>query len=270
MNQIKEIDSGKLMEAAEVILRARYVVALTGAGMSVESNIPPFRGPGGLWTKHGEPAMNGYQRFLADPKKAWEERLNPKGPRVELSKALENAAPNPGHIALVDLEKMGLLKALITQNVDNLHKAAGSKNVLEIHGNYTLLRCIDCNTRYKRDEISLETLPPKCPQCAGIIKSDGVAFGEPIPPDVLQGCQAETSRCDCMLVIGTSATVYPAAAFPQQVMRQGHPLIEINLYESELTPICQISLQGPSGEVLPNLVEIIKIKREKRDAFKIK
>ncbi|MBW2062421.1 MAG: NAD-dependent deacylase [Deltaproteobacteria bacterium] len=260
MDQTKELDREKLVEAQETILQAGYVVALTGAGMSVESGIPPFRGPGGLWTKHGEPPMDGFQRFLADPKKSWEERLNPTGPMVELRKALEKSAPNPGHIALADLEKMDILKALITQNVDNLHKAAGSSNVLEIHGNYTLLRCLDCNTRYKREEISLEALPPKCPKCGGIIKSDGVAFGEPIPPDVLQRCQEESSRCDCMLVIGTSATVYPAAAFPQQIMRQGHPVIEVNLYESELTPFCKISLHGPSGEIMPKLVEIIKQK----------
>ena len=264
MDQTKDIDREKYIEAAEIILKAKYVTAMTGAGMSVESGIPPFRGPGGLWTKHGEPPMDGYKRFLADPKKSWEERLNPSGPMVELRKGLQNAKPNPGHTALVDLEKIGVLKAIITQNVDNLHKTAGSSNVLEIHGNVTLLRCIECNSRYKQEEISLEMLPPECPKCSGIIKSDGVAFGEPIPPDVLQGCQEESSRCDCMLVIGTSATVYPAAAFPQQILRQGHPLIEINLYESDITPSCLISLQGPSGEVMPKLVDAI---RERKGDF---
>jgi len=262
MNEKKEVDREKLVETADIVLQAKYVMALTGAGMSVESGIPPFRGPGGLWTKYGEPPMDGYQRFLADPKKAWEERLNPTGPMKELRETLGKADPNPGHTALADLEKMDILKGLITQNVDNLHTAAGSSNVMEIHGNITLLRCINCTSRYQREEISLDTLPPKCPKCSGIVKSDGVAFGEPIPPDVLQRCQEESSKCDCMFVIGTSATVYPAAAFPQQIMRQGDPVIEINLYESELTPLCRISLQGPSGEILPKLVEIIKEKRK--------
>lgn len=263
MNQGTEIDRDKLEETALTILGANYVTALTGAGMSVESGIPPFRGPGGLWTKHGEPPMDGYQRFLADPKKWWEERLNPQGPMTEMRAAFEKAVPNLGHTALAELEKMGILKAVITQNVDNLHIAAGSVNVLEIHGNITLLRCIDCNLRYKRDEIeiNIEDLPPRCPQCSGIIKTDGVAFGEPIPPDVLQRCQAESAKSDCMLVIGTSATVYPAAAFPQDIMRKSHPVIEINLYESELTPLCRISLRGPSGEILPELIETIKKKR---------
>ena len=261
MDQINGIDGERLIETAEVILGSQYVAALTGAGMSVESGIPPFRGPGGLWTKHGEPPMDGYQRFLADPKKHWEERLNPKGPMVEFRKALDDATPNPGHTALAELEEMGILKALITQNVDNLHKAAGSSRVLEIHGNYTLLRCINCNSRYEREDISLDNLPPKCPKCSGIVKGDGVAFGEPIPPDVLEGCQEVSSKCDCMLVIGTSATVYPAAAFPQQVQRQGNPVIEINLYESDLTPFCRISLQGPSGEIMPKLVDAVKKRR---------
>ncbi|MBW1710514.1 MAG: hypothetical protein JRG97_12885 [Deltaproteobacteria bacterium] len=255
-----EKEDKSLIEAAEIISQAGYVVALTGAGMSVESKIPPFRGPGGIWTKYGEPPMDGYQRFMADPKKAWEETLNPKGPMVELRSALEAAVPNPGHVALAELEKEGTLKALITQNIDNLHYAAGSANVLEIHGNATLVRCLNCNSRHKREEVSFEELPPKCPQCAGILKSDTVFFGEPIPTDVLQGCQEESSKCDCMLVIGTSAMVYPAAAFPQHILRQGYPVIEINLYESELTPRCLISLRGRSGEILPKLVEIIKEK----------
>ncbi len=257
MNDINETMKKQLAEAAETISKASYVLALTGAGMSVESGIPPFRGPGGIWTKYGEPPMDGYQRFMADPKKAWEETLNPKGPMVELRAALEKAAPNPGHIALANLEKKGIIKALITQNIDNLHYAAGSTNVLEIHGNVTLVRCLNCNSRFKREEVSFEELPPKCPECRGILKSDTVFFGEPIPMDVLQRCQEESSKCDCMLVVGTSATVYPAAAFPQQILRQGNPVIEVNLYESELTRQCHISLRGPSGEILPKLVELL-------------
>src|SRR6185369_9537264 len=113
--------------AARCLLDARYVIALTGAGLSVESGIPPFRGPGGLWTKHGEPPMNGFQRFLADPRRAWEDRLNPTGPMRELWNALSAARPNAGHHAFVELEDLGVLRAVITQNVDNLHRLAGSR-----------------------------------------------------------------------------------------------------------------------------------------------
>lgn len=240
--------------AAELVAHARYVVALTGAGMSVESGIPPFRGPGGLWTKHGEPPMNGYRRFLANPAQAWRDRLSPSGPMRELWETLTAAQPNPGHHALAALEEAGILRCLITQNVDNLHRVAGSRSVAEIHGNYTLIRCTDCVARFAWEEISLEELPPRCPHCNGILKSDTVSFGEPIPTDVLQRCFDESEKCDCMLVAGTSATVYPAAQFPFDVRERGGGLIEINLYESELTPYCAISLRGPSASVLPELV----------------
>ena len=116
-----------IRRAARLLLAADYVTALTGAGISVESGIPPFRGPGGLWTRYGEPPMNGYQRFLEDPRRAWEERLSPTGPSQILKETVAAAAPNPGHYAFVALEEMGLLQCLITQNVDNLHRRAGSR-----------------------------------------------------------------------------------------------------------------------------------------------
>jgi len=224
MAEFSEQLNREIDDAAELILSAKYLVGLTGAGVSVESGIPPFRGPGGLWTKHGEPPMDGYQRFLAE------------------------------------LEKLGILKCLITQNVDNLHRAAGSVNLAEIHGNFMLDRCISCGSRFRRGEISLEVLPPRCPKCGGLVKGDGVAFGEPIPLDVLALCQSETDKSDCMLVAGTSAMVYPAAAFPQEVWRRGGSLIEVNLYESELTRICWISLRGQTGTILPELLSGIKVK----------
>jgi NAD-dependent deacetylase len=251
-------DEAEIAHATDALLRARYVIALTGAGLSVESGIPPFRGPGGLWTKYGEPPMNGYQRFLADPKKAWEDRLAPRGPMRELWDALAAARPNPGHVALADLEALGVLKALITQNVDDLHRQAGSKRLLEIHGNATLIRCIECVARFRRDEIPLGDLPPHCPRCRGLLKSDTVSFGEPIPPDVLMRCQHESERADCVIVAGTSATVYPAAQFPIAVHERGGTLIEVNPEPSEITPVCRISLRTESGVALPQLVERVR------------
>jgi len=243
--------------AAEHIRRSTYVLALTGAGMSVESGIPPFRGPGGLWTKYGEPPMNGFERFLADPARAWRDRIDPQGPMRELWKTLEAARPNPGHTALAELEHMGILRCLITQNIDGLHLAAGSREVAEIHGNAHLVRCLGCGRRCERAAITLDQLPPLCPQCSGILKSDTVSFGEPIPAAVLERCIDESERCDCMIVVGTSATVYPAAQFPLDVRDRGGVLIEVNAYESELTPACTISLCGPSGEILPQLVAAV-------------
>ncbi len=249
-------------QAAWFLINARYVMAMTGAGISVESGIPPFRGPGGLWTKYGEPPMNGYQRFLENPQAAWEERINPTGPSAILRQTVAEATPNPGHDALVTLEKMDILRFLITQNIDNLHRRAGSRSLAEIHGNSTLTRCIQCTSRYPLEEMSLDILPPSCPKCNGMVKIDTVAFGEPIPPDVLAQCQQTTNRCDCMLVIGTSATVFPAAAFPMQVRESGGILIEVNPYESEITPLCAVSLRGPSGELLPQLVAAVLALRD--------
>jgi NAD-dependent deacetylase len=245
--------------AAEVILRAHYPIALTGAGMSVESGIPPFRGPGGLWTKYGEPPMNGFQRFMENPKKAWEERLSRRND--ELFKPLQVAKPNPGHHAFAELEAMGVLKFVITQNVDDLHRQAGQKALAEIHGNWKLLRCLDCVARFGVEEISLEVLPPKCPKCAGMVKNDTVSFGEPIPMDVLMRCQDHSARADLVIVAGTSASVYPAAGFALEVKERGGVLVEVNLYESEITRACDISLRGGAANVLPRLAKAISERR---------
>lgn len=198
--------------------------------------------------------MNGYERFLADPAQAWRDRLSPSGPMRELWDTLRAAQPNPGHQALAQLEAAGVLRCLITQNVDNLHRLAGNQLIAEIHGNYTLIRCIQCTSRFERDEIPLAVLPPRCPRCDGILKSDTVSFGEPIPADVLARCFEETEKCDCMLVAGTSATVYPAAQFPVDVRQRGGALIEVNPYETELSPFTSLSLRGPAAAVLPALV----------------
>lgn len=242
-------------QAARAMLGARYAIALTGAGMSVESGIPPFRGPGGLWTKYGEPPMNGYEIFLQDPKKGWEDRIRRQDD--ELWRPLKVARPNPGHVAMAELEALEIVRFLITQNVDDLHRQAGHKNLAEIHGNWKLIRCIDCNARYQAERISLETLPPTCPECEGLLKGDTVAFGEPIPRDVLADCMEHAGRADLVLVAGTSATVYPAAGFAIEVKQRGGIMIEANLYESEITSICDFSLRGPTGEVLPRLTAAV-------------
>ena len=252
----------EIRDTAEMLIEARYPIALTGAGMSVESGIPPFRGPGGLWTKYGEPPMNGFQRFMADPKKAWEERLSKRND--ELFKPLTVAKPNAGHIALAELERLGVLRFMITQNIDDLHRQAGQKALAEIHGNWTLIRCLDCNTRFHGDAISLEKLPPECPRCEGLLKSDTVSFGEPIPGDVLNMCAEHSALADLVIVAGTSATVYPAAGFALEVKQRGGTLIEVNLYESEITRICDVSLRGASADVLSRLVSAVgEIRREK-------
>ena len=247
-------------KAARLIVESTYVVTLIGAGLSVESGIPPFRGPGGLWTRVGEPDMRGFQRFLQDPKEWWEQqsRQQQDKDRSQFREAIDKAEPNPGHLALAELEGMGVLKYIITQNIDNLHQMAGSRNVAEIHGNRTKVRCLECNLRLPREEFSVEELPPHCPECGGIVKSDTVMFGEPIPSDVLEICFEQTNLCDCMLAIGTSATVYPAASFPTAAKARGAYLIEVNLYETPLSDECDVVLRGPSGEILPKVLERVR------------
>ncbi len=260
--QAEQASSAQIARAAEMVLAARYPIALTGAGMSVESGIPPFRGPGGLWTKYGEPPMNGYQIFLADPKKGWEDRLRRKDD--ELFAPLKVAKPNPGHYAFAELEQMGVLRFLITQNVDDLHRQAGHKALAEIHGNWKLIRCLECGARFGAGEISLEVLPPPCPKCKGLLKSDTVSFGEPIPPDVLRQCADHAALADLVILGGTSATVYPAAGFAIEVKERGGRLIEVNLYESEITQICDLSLRGGAASVMPRLVKAISEQRRAR------
>ena len=260
----EELDAA-IERAAEFVAAARHVVALTGAGLSVESGIPPFRGPGGLWTKYGEPPLDGYQRFLRDPGQAWRDRLSPTQPWARaLGETLTAAKPNAGHWALAELEHLRRLAALITQNIDDLHRQAGSRAVLEIHGNHTLLRCVDCVTRFTPEELPVdpEDLPPRCSHCGGVVKGDTVHFGEPIPPDVLKRCYEEVGRADCMVVAGTSATVYPAADFPVEVVRRGGCMIEINPDETELTPLATLSLRGPGGAVLARLVHHVAVRVE--------
>ena len=246
--------------AARLIVNSTHVVALVGAGISAESGIPTFRGPGGLWTRLGEPSMRGYQRFLEDPGAWWSQQLDEQADpaRTEFRAAIDRAEPNAGHYALAHLEELGILKMTITQNVDNLHHKAGSLLVAEIHGNRTKLRCITCESRWLRDEFPIEGYPPRCPECEGLVKSDTVMFGEPIPRGVLDVCFRETERSDCMIIAGTSATVYPAASFPGTVKEQGGYLIESNPNETPLSPIADAVLRGPTGDTLPRLVQRVR------------
>ena len=249
----------KMAQAAALVGSARHLVALVGAGLSAESGIPTYRGTGGLWTKHGEPPLLSFHEFSRDPRAWWESRLRsevePGNPIYEMKRAVDRAAPNGGHLALAELERRGLLQCTITQNVDGLQGEAGSSSLLEIHGNRTKLRCIGCGWRHPRDGYEIDGLPPLCVRCGGVIKLDTVMFGEPIPADVLQACREQAERCDCMLLVGTSGTVNPAARLPLVAKENGAALIEVNPESTPLTPWCDVVLSGPSGELLPRLLK---------------
>jgi len=256
---------GLIKEASKLLAASKYAVALTGAGMSTESGIPDFRGPFGIWTRNPEAEKRAYKTyalFLSDPRRYWEERLE----RPSLLGDLSKAKPNPGHYALARLERMGVLKCVITQNVDGLHLKAGNVNVIEYHGSAFKLRCLSCGARYSVEEYDLQglkargELPPKCRRCGSALKADVVHFNEPIPEDVRLRSLQEVYKCDVALVCGTSAVVYPFAELPRIAWRRGAMIIEVNLEPTPLTMegISTIFIQGRTGEVLPRIADEVQ------------
>ena len=236
--------------AAEALRHARCAVASTGAGISVESGIPDFRSPGGIWSKYPPEEFATIQAFLANPAKVW--RL-----WNELGRDLQGSSPNPAHLALAELERLGHLKAVITQNVDNLHQAAGSQRVVEYHGNAKRLVCLTCGSRRDFVAGARKESVPRC-ACGGVMKPDVVMFGEMIPPKAMADAEAMASTCDVMIVVGTSAQVYPAADLPYMAKDAGAFIIEANTEETEFTyHITNAFLQGPAGQTLPRLVDCI-------------
>lgn len=257
MNQDEQI-----AVAARLLAGATHAIALVGAGMSRESGIPTFRGEGGLWTRFGEPPMNQYERFLRDPRAWWLDRLEERRNPPEFAAAIAAARPNPGHVALAELERMGMLRHTITQNVDNLQREVGQESLTEIHGNRTMLRCIECDRRSPWPEsVTEENVPLLCAVCHGVLKSDTVMFGEPIPPAAMRTCEQQAALADVVMTIGTSATVYPAAEYPLRVLRRGGSLIDCNPEETPYTPYAAAVLRGPSGELLPQLVAAVRALR---------
>jgi NAD-dependent deacetylase len=257
-----------IQRAARDLVDSRYAIALTGAGISTESGIRDYRGPDGVWTKNPEAerrASRGYQEFMSDPKLWWESVLS--GQAYSIFTGIDEVIPNAGHFALVDLEDMGVLKYVITQNVDGLHETAGTQNLLEYHGSSLKLRCVSCGERYGTDEFDLNKLlqenklPPSCPNCNGILKSDGVFFGEPIPSDVANRSIEAAIKCDLMLICGTSAVVYPFANLPR-ITRDNRIaiIIEVNAERTPLTDegISDYIIQGKTGIILPAIVEEVK------------
>lgn len=233
---------------------ARRVVALTGAGISVESGIPPFRGKGGLWEKLDPLEYAHIDAFLKNPAKIWEVMLK------EMKEVIESAQPNEGHKGLARLERAGVLSTVITQNVDGLHQMAGNEDVIEFHGSFARYYCMECNAPGQIDRMDVDRLPPRC-DCGGLLRPDCVFFGEAIPHDVLWRSQEAASRCDVMLVVGTSAIVHPAAYMPTIAKERGARIIEINLEPTPLTGyVSDETLLGKAGTVLRAITEEMGIR----------
>jgi NAD-dependent deacetylase len=263
-----------IKRAARDLTDSKHAIALTGAGISTESGIPDFRGPKGIWTLNKEAEDKAYERyelFLNNPKAYWEEIVELRGTYGKFHGQIGEAKPNPGHYALAELEALGLLKCVITQNIDGLHKKSGSKRVLEYHGSVNAVRCISCGSRFAWEEISLDELPPRC-KCGAVLKDDVVHFKEPIPSDVMEESEKEALACDLMVICGTSAVVYPFANLPRMARFHSRrfiagldavgyetnvKIIEVNGDPTPLTRegISDYLIQGKTGEILPLIVK---------------
>lgn len=260
----------EIRKAAELIKGAKYTIAFTGAGVSQESGIPTFRDPGGIWDIVSPEEFGTAQGLIST-------LLNkPDKLREFLKNSLDTmrkAKPNPGHVALAELERMGLLKAVITQNIDNLHQEAGNQNVYELHGNLYRFRCTQCRDirKFEKNEAlsifdniiegeldisSVMEKAPKCLSCGSVMRPDVVLFGEPVQQ--LQESFALAAQAEVTLVLGTSGTVYPAALIPRITRERGGWVIEINPYSPGYTELATVSIQGKSGEIMPVIIEEIK------------
>ncbi len=238
-------------QAAQALLATDNAIAVTGAGISVESGIPDFRSAGGLWSRYPPQEFATMDAFIDNPDKVWTMWY-------ELADQLRGVKPNPAHFALAELEEMGRLKAVITQNIDALHQHAGSKTVIEYHGNADQIVCPACSRRRPMDMSQRALGAPRC-ECGGYMKPDVVLFGEIIPEYALTTSDMLARGCNILIVVGTSAQVYPAASLPYAAKESGATVIECNIEPTSFThTVTDFFLQGPAGKTLPKLVDMIK------------
>jgi len=236
----------KIEESVEILNKSKYTVAFTGAGISVESGIPPFRGPGGLWNQY-DPIILDKDYYMRRTEKSW--------PIVKklFFDFFGSAKPNAAHFALAKMEQKGKLKEIITQNIDNLHQEAGSKRVYEFHGNSRQFICTDCDAVYQRNELELTELAPRClrTKCNGILKPDFVFFGEGIPVDAYENSIQAAGNADVFILIGTTGEIMPASQIPYLAKQNGAKIIEVNISESNFTSnITDIFLKGKATEIM--------------------
>lgn len=248
-----------LDQVADLIVGSKRVVVFTGAGVSTESGIPDFRSPGGIWSKY-DPDDFTYDKFLHDPtsrKKHWDLLRGP---------AFAEAQPNPAHKAIAELERIGKLDCVITQNVDDLHQKAGNtpERVFELHGNLKWAVCLACGRRYSSQEVrrwldsGVEV--PDCPACQGLLKPAAIFFGEQLPVATLQAAIEHSRACDLMLVIGSTLVIYPAASMPYYARESGAKLVIINMTSTPIDAEAAVIIHNKAGVVMPRVVERVKAK----------
>jgi NAD-dependent deacetylase len=238
-------------EAAHLLDERRNVVALTGAGISVESGIPSFRGAQGMWAKYDPMEYATLHAFMQSPRKVWE-MLS------EMVSVCGGAMPNAAHRGLADLEGMGIVRSVVTQNVDGLHQAAGSRRVIEYHGTMEELLCVFCWKRYPTRERWSPGAVPVC-DCGEVLKPDVVLFGEPIPWTAQERAEEEARICGVLMVIGTSAQVSPACDIPRIAKESGAAVVEINTEETSLSRnVADIHLRGSASSLIARITELLR------------
>jgi NAD-dependent deacetylase len=260
MKILKIIEKKKIREAAELLVNSKNAIALTGAGISTESGIPDFRGEGGIWEKYKPEIYGNIKAFMNNPAKFWElaEKVAP---------TLFKAKPNPGHFALAELEKMDIIKAVITQNIDELHQKAGSIIVYEVHGNINRFDCLGCRASYSKETV-LKKLkkdkkkPPLCDICAAPLKPSVTLFGESLPKFEIYQSQALSQKADVMLIAGSSLEVAPACDLPLYTLREKGKLIIVNDQPTHLDDRASVVIRHKTGVILPLIVEQIKLIKE--------
>lgn len=240
-----------IQEAAKLIKNARSGVAFTGAGISVASGIPPFRGENGLWNTV-DPIYFEIEFFKKKPLQSWN-----KIKEVFYDK-LMSAKPNTAHEALSKMGKSGFIQAVITQNIDHLHQLAGSKTVYELHGTFKKLVCMNCSNEFEYNIVDLNYLPPNCLVCRGILKPEMIFFNEPIPPAIIQQSIEAAENADVFIIIGANADVYPANTIPLRAKAYGAKIIEINIVETHFTnTITDIFLQGEASKIMNSMEALL-------------
>ena len=241
-------------KAVKLIKEAKRITAFTGAGISVESGIPPFRGENGLWNKYN-PIILDINYFIEYPKKSWETI------KEIFYDFFGKAKYNDAHKVLALMEKKGFLHDIITQNIDNLHQEAGSKNVYEYHGTSKNLICMKCKRSYDIKEISLNSLPPLCKKCKGLLKPDFIFFGEGIPLKAMQKAQDDVKNSDLFIIIGTTGEIMPASMIPYEAKNNKSKIIEININKSAYTDtITDVFIKDKATVALNRIAEILKLK----------
>lgn len=248
------IDEKQITDAANIIKESNYIVVFTGAGISTESGIDDFRSEGGLWSRYDPAIYASYHYFLDDPSKFWEMHN-------ELEGLVSDAQPNPAHNAIAELEKLGKLKAIITQNVDMLHQKAGSgkfgAKIYELHGQYGTLECIKCRKEFHYEEIDTKNVKYPVCECSGFIKPKVVLFGESLPIRVMEDAMNACRECDCFLMIGSSLVVSPANFMPSIAKQYGASIIFINRESTFMDNLADIFLQGSASEIFTALMKKI-------------